>query len=151
MFGNNKRKIEQLENEINRLNGVINSTSPNIIDLIRRELSGVSVDFTGMIKGVYDGQIQYHDITDGMDENEKRDFLIAVTNLNNGTLKKIANYLVNIQGNMSLRESQNETQRNFALATINGIELFLETIEGLANKPEEPEEKMTDREKHSVI
>ena len=126
-------------------------SNKDIIDLTRLNLKGITVDFDGMIKSSVGGVIEYNDITDGMTAMDAKDFIADVTRLNNGTLRKIVTYLINIQGNMSLREAKNETQRYFNLATINGIELLLETIDSLANKPDEPEEKLTDEEAREII
>jgi len=145
-------KIKQLFKPKTIIKTVIEKQSnKDIIDLTRLNLSGVTVDFDGIIKSSTGGVIEYNDITDGMTAMDAKDFIADVTRLNNGTLRKIVTYLINIQGNMSLREAKNETQRYFNLATINGIELLLETIDSLANKPDEPEEKLTDEEKREII
>ena len=139
---------EAKEHDIIKLNKKYNQ-----VDLIREQLKGISVDFNGMIVGKNDdGTLIYKDITDEMTEEDKRAFLEDTKRLDTNTLKTIVEYLVNIQGNISMREAQNENQRYFGLATINGIELLHDTIKALSLESEpEKVEKMEDGEERDII
>uniref|UniRef100_A0A6M3KAD0 Uncharacterized protein n=1 Tax=viral metagenome TaxID=1070528 RepID=A0A6M3KAD0_9ZZZZ len=101
----------------------IEPTKYSVEDMMREQLKGITIDFHK------EGFTE-----DGLSENEKKEMFADADMLNNNkTLKKIANNLINSQGNFSMIEAETIGQVAFGRATINGIRLLMEEIDRLSN------------------
>lgn len=94
------------------------------------------------------GNAIYKDVLSNMDESEKNKFREYAFNIkNNLAFNPIINYLVNMQGNRSVREATSLRQKDFDLSVITGVEYFKELVERLSaeyeslNKPKKEFDK----------
>lgn len=113
--------------------------SVTVTELIRHQLKGVTLDF---VKSELE-----------LSEKERKELQANAELLRvNPVFYKIIDYLINIQGNFSVREAQDATSIFFGRATINGLCLLKEEVERLSNLHREatqPEDK--NYNKHDLI
>ena len=97
-------------------------TEPEV-DLLRVILKSIVLDF-----------LKTGGIEEDLTEKEKKE-LYANAELirTNPAFEKVAEYLINAQGNYTVKEALNMEQVSFGRATINGISLVKEEIERLSN------------------
>ena len=99
-----------------------NIAAPNkdITELLRKKLGGINFSNSKDL------------LEEGLTEKDKKE-LYAQAHLlhNNKAFQKICEFLINKQGNFTVKEAVNDSQVFFGRATINGIELFKEEVERL--------------------
>ena len=96
----------------------------NSVELTRELMKGVTLNFAN----------HSPNIEDTMSENERRGMLSQAESMkSNKYLRKIADHLIDVQGNYSFKEASTIGEMAFGRATVNGISLFMEEIERLSN------------------
>ena len=120
----------------------LKDNKPDIIAMTREQLKGITVNFSGHESA----------LEEGLEENEKRDLYADAYNIkSNHSFDKIARYLIDVQGNYSIKEAQNMGEVAFGRATINGIFLFMEEINRLSNLYKEENRKEEKFDPHALI
>jgi len=111
------------------------------INLIRKELGGITIDF----------DLRNY-VEDNLSEEEKNElYENADAIFNNKSFETIKKYLINLQGNFTVKEALDMSQVAFGRATINGIILYFEEMERLANIHREKNIKEEYYDEHDLI
>lgn len=114
----------------------------NIVAMTREQLKGITVNFSG----------HEDSIEDRLEENDKKDLYADADNLkSNKAFGLITKYLIDVQGNFTVKEALNMGEVAFGRATINGIQLFVEEVNRLSNLHKEETKKEEEFDEHEQI
>ncbi len=112
----------------------------DIIDLVREELKGVTLDFVN----------ENNDILSKLTTDKQKE-LFGKAHLILKDFDFIADNIINAQGNYAIKEAGNMEQVLFARGTINGIILLREQLKRLSNLYLDENKKKELFNKHNLI
>ena len=137
--------IEELDefDELNEdIDEFLNEPTPNVVNLIREQLKGITVNFNS-------GE---ENIENGMTENEKKELYSQAAILNkNKAFQAVISHLINVQGNYSMKEAEIMEHVAFGRATINGLSLMREEIARLTSLHNDSLIKEEDFDRHAGV